>query len=40
VMASILHLANTQGLLERHPRLLEYVKRHTQRPAARNAVSA
>jgi glutathione S-transferase len=39
VMASILHFANTQKLLEGHPRLVEYVKRHTQRPAARKAVS-
>jgi glutathione S-transferase len=40
VMASILHLANTLKLLEGHPRLVEYVKRHTQRPAVMRAVSA
>lgn len=39
VMASILHLANTLKLLDGHPRLVEYVKRHTQRPAVRKAVS-
>ncbi|MGZ3459625.1 MAG: hypothetical protein ACXU86_14115 [Archangium sp.] len=39
VMASILHFANTQKLLEGHPRLLEYVKRHTRCPAVRRAVS-
>jgi glutathione S-transferase len=40
VMASILHLANQLGLLGGHPRLVEYVRRHTQRPAVRRAVSA
>ncbi|WP_164015732.1 glutathione S-transferase family protein [Pyxidicoccus trucidator] len=39
VMASILHLANTLRLLDGQPRLVEYVKRHTQRPAVRKAVS-
>ncbi len=39
VMASILHLANTLKLLDGHPRLVEYVKRHSQRPAVRRAVS-
>lgn len=38
-MASILHLANHLNLLGGHPRLVEYVKRHTQRPAVRKAVS-
>jgi glutathione S-transferase len=40
VTASILHLANTLKLLDGHPRLVEYVKRHTQRPAVRRALSA
>ena len=40
VMASILHLANTLKLLEGHPRLVEYVKLHTRRPAVMRAVSA
>jgi glutathione S-transferase len=40
VMASILHLANTLKLLEGHARLVEYVFRHTKRPASRKAVSA
>jgi glutathione S-transferase len=39
VMASILHLANTLRLLDGQPRLVEYVKRHTQRPAVRKASS-
>jgi glutathione S-transferase len=39
VMASILHLASHLQLLGEHPRLVEYVKRHTQRPAVRRAVS-
>jgi glutathione S-transferase len=39
VMASILHLANTLRLLDGQPRLVEYVKRHSQRPAVRRAVS-
>jgi glutathione S-transferase len=39
VMVSILHLAHTLGLLDGHPRLLEYVRRHVQRPAVRKAVS-
>jgi len=39
VMASILHLANTLKLLDGHPRLVEYVRRHSQRPAVRKAVS-
>ncbi|WP_163998751.1 glutathione S-transferase family protein [Pyxidicoccus caerfyrddinensis] len=38
VMASILHLANTLKLLDGHPRVVEYVKRHSQRPAVRRAV--
>ncbi|NBD11179.1 glutathione S-transferase family protein [Corallococcus silvisoli] len=37
VMASILHLAHTLKLLEGHPRLVDYVTRHTQRPAVRRA---
>jgi glutathione S-transferase len=40
VMASILHLANMLKLLEGHPRLVEYVKLHTRRPAVMRAVSA
>jgi glutathione S-transferase len=39
VMASLLHLANHLKLLDGHPRLVEYVRRHTQRPAVRKAVS-
>ncbi|WP_257457129.1 glutathione S-transferase family protein [Archangium lipolyticum] len=39
VMVSILHWANTLKLLDGHPRLAEYVKRHAQRPAVRRAVS-
>ncbi len=39
VTASILHLAHTLKLLDAHPRLMEYVRRHTQRPAVRRAVS-
>ncbi|OJT21921.1 glutathione S-transferase [Archangium sp. Cb G35] len=39
VMVSILHLAHTLGLLDGHPRLVEYVRRHAQRPAVRKAVS-
>jgi glutathione S-transferase len=38
VTASILHLAHTLKLLDRHPQLVEYVKRHSQRPAVRKAV--
>ena len=38
VTASILHLAYTLKLLGEHPRLVEYVKRHSQRPAVRKAV--
>jgi glutathione S-transferase len=39
VMASLLHLAHALHLLDGHPRLQEYVRRHTQRPAVRRAVS-
>ena len=39
LMASILHLAHTLKLLDGHPRLLEYVRRLTQRPAVRRAVA-
>ncbi len=39
VMASILHLAHTLKLLDGHPRLVGYVRRHPQRPAVRKAVS-
>ncbi|WP_225411639.1 glutathione S-transferase family protein [Stigmatella hybrida] len=39
VMASILHLAHTLKRLDGHPQLVEYVQRHTQRPAVRKAVS-
>ncbi|EPX58149.1 Glutathione S-transferase [Cystobacter fuscus DSM 2262] len=39
VLASLLHLANTLKLLERYPRLVEYVVRHTRRPALKRAVS-
>lgn len=39
VTASILHLAHTLRLLDGQPQLMEYVKRHTQRPAVRRAVS-
>lgn len=38
--ASILHLAHTLKLLDGHPQLMEYVRRHSQRPAVRRAVSA
>ena len=38
VMASLLHLANVLALLDRHPRLVEYVRRHTRRPASVRAV--
>ena len=38
VTASILHLAHTLKLLDGHPQLLEYVRRHSQRPAVRKAV--
>jgi glutathione S-transferase len=38
-LASILHLANTMALLEGYPKLVEYVLRHTKRPATRRAVS-
>lgn len=39
VMASILHLANTLMLLDGYPELVAYVRRHSQRPAVRRAVS-
>jgi glutathione S-transferase len=39
VMTSILHLAYTLKLLEGYPGLVEYVHRHTRRPAVRRAVS-
>ncbi|GMU01332.1 glutathione S-transferase family protein [Corallococcus caeni] len=39
VMASILHLANTLLLLGGHPELVAYVRRHSQRPAVRRAVT-
>ncbi|MCY1032740.1 glutathione S-transferase family protein [Corallococcus sp. BB11-1] len=39
LLASILHLANTLKLLEKHPRLTDYVMRHTLRPATRRAVA-
>ncbi|MBZ4336055.1 glutathione S-transferase family protein [Corallococcus sp. AS-1-12] len=39
LMASILHLAHTLRLLDGHPRLFEYVRLHTQRPAVRRAVA-
>ncbi|RYZ40898.1 MAG: glutathione S-transferase family protein [Myxococcaceae bacterium] len=39
VLASILHLANTLKLLASHPRLVDYVMRHTMRPATRRAVA-
>ena len=39
VLASILHLAHTLELLDEHPRLLDYVRTHSGRPAARRAVS-
>jgi glutathione S-transferase len=39
VMGSILHLANALKLLEGHPRLVEYVYRHCQRPAVLRAVA-
>ncbi|HET9451917.1 MAG TPA: glutathione S-transferase C-terminal domain-containing protein, partial [Aggregicoccus sp.] len=38
-LASLLHVAHTLKLLETRPRLLEYVQRHTGRPASRRAVS-
>jgi glutathione S-transferase len=39
VTASILHLAHTLHLLDGHPRLMEYTRRHAQRPAVRRAVT-
>ncbi|NVJ24897.1 MULTISPECIES: glutathione S-transferase family protein [Myxococcus] len=39
VLASILHLANTMKLLERHSRLVDYVVCQTRRPAIRRAVA-
>jgi glutathione S-transferase len=39
ILASVLHLANRVKLLEKHPRLLELVVRHTRRPATLRAVS-
>ena len=39
VMASILHLANTLKLLDGHPKLVEYVARHTARPAVRRSLA-
>lgn len=39
VMASILHILNHLGALESRPRLSDYVKRHTARPALRSAMS-
>ncbi len=39
VMASILHLANTLGLLDAHPRLVAYVSLHARRPAVRKALA-
>ncbi|MCY1046065.1 glutathione S-transferase family protein [Corallococcus sp. bb12-1] len=38
-LASVLHLANTLKLLEKYPRLTDYVMRHTKRPATRRAVA-
>jgi glutathione S-transferase len=38
MMASILHLAHSLKLVEPFPRLLEYVRFHTGRPASRKAV--
>jgi glutathione S-transferase len=37
--AAILHMAFNLKLLEGHPRLVEFVIRHTQRPSCRKAVS-
>jgi glutathione S-transferase len=39
LMASSLHMAYSLKLLDGHPRLVEYVRRHSQRPAVRKAVS-
>ncbi|MCP3143837.1 glutathione S-transferase family protein [Pyxidicoccus xibeiensis] len=39
LLASVLHMAHRVNLLEKHPRLLELVVRHTRRPASRRAVS-
>jgi glutathione S-transferase len=39
VLSSILHLAHTLRLLERHPGLLDYTLRCTRRPAVRRAVT-
>lgn len=39
VMSSILHLAHTLKLLDGQPALMDYVRRHSQRPAVRRAVS-
>lgn len=38
VNASILHLANTLGLLEQHPALFTWTLRHASRPAVRRAL--
>lgn len=38
VMASVLHRAHTQDLLGHHAPLMDYVRRHTGRPASRRAV--
>jgi glutathione S-transferase len=38
VTASILHLAHRLHLLDGHPQLVEYTRRHSQRPAVRKAV--
>jgi glutathione S-transferase len=40
VLASLLHLGNTLKLLEGHPKLVEYVFRHAQRPAVRRALAS
>ncbi|MBM7115089.1 glutathione S-transferase family protein [Archangium primigenium] len=39
VMASLLHMLVHAGALESRPRLVDYVKRHTSRPALRSAMS-
>lgn len=38
MMASILHRAHTQNVLGEHGPLIDYVRRHTGRPASRRAV--
>lgn len=39
VMAAVLHRAHATNLLGEHGRLMDYVRRHTGRPASRRAVT-